>query len=229
MFTFLCGQEFRRDEFSMHYKNFHSDIQCNLDNWFEQRCPMSYAGCTFSFQRFQPLQPLGSIVHSPALQSIGFSHDDEFEKDANLTAGIVSDNQDLQTLEERRKLREATPEVHTSYKCDSNVNVIPRYKSMSRETSPVKIHETLEEHSFPLTDLPFEVLQNIALHLDGFSLLNLSLSCKRLNYVSCSLLPQRGVVSFIWRKTTLADSTGSKTSWDIKHKVLRPTIKFIID
>ncbi|XP_072518614.1 F-box protein 40.1 [Salminus brasiliensis] len=53
-FTYLCCHSFRRDEFSSHFKNIHSDIQTNLNGWFEQRCPLAYLGCTFIQRRFQP-------------------------------------------------------------------------------------------------------------------------------------------------------------------------------
>lgn len=36
------------------YRNVHSDIQTSLSGWFEQRCPLSYLGCTYSQRRFQP-------------------------------------------------------------------------------------------------------------------------------------------------------------------------------
>ncbi|KAG5846488.1 hypothetical protein ANANG_G00115500 [Anguilla anguilla] len=39
MFTFVCGQLFRRDEFSSHFKNVHCDIHAGLNGWMEHRCP----------------------------------------------------------------------------------------------------------------------------------------------------------------------------------------------
>ncbi|KAI4877904.1 hypothetical protein NFI96_002540, partial [Prochilodus magdalenae] len=53
-FTYLCCHSFRRDEFPSHFRNVHSDIQTNLNGWFEQRCPLAYLGCTFIQRRFQP-------------------------------------------------------------------------------------------------------------------------------------------------------------------------------
>ncbi|XP_072518615.1 F-box only protein 40 [Salminus brasiliensis] len=53
-FTFSCGHFFRRDEFALHFKNVHSDIQSCLNGWFEQRCPLAYLGCTFVQRRLQP-------------------------------------------------------------------------------------------------------------------------------------------------------------------------------
>ena len=209
MFTFLCGQEFRRDEYAWHVKNFHCDIQCNLDGWFEQRCPLNYAGCTFSFQRFRPKTPKGYITHSPILQSFGIRSDEELEKDEN-TSGTDKNVQDddIRTEMGRKRLREATPEIHTSYKCESAVRVIPRYKSMSREVSPCPtIVERQESVECMFTRLPFEILQKIALHLDGFSLNNLSMTCHLMQNLCCSLLDQKGIVSLVWEKKAVGNES----------------------
>lgn len=209
MFTFLCGQEFRRDEYPWHIKNFHTDIQCNLDNWFEQRCPLSYAGCTFSFQRFRPKLPKGFISHSSVLQSLGIRQVEELAN-GSLVSGKDNNvpDDDIRTELGRKRLREATPEIHTSNKCDSLVKVIPRFKPVSRDVSP---HPTIFERqesldNCPLTSLPFEILQKIALHLDGFSLCNLSMTCHLMQNVCCTLLDQKGIVSLVWEKSTVGQS-----------------------
>ena len=216
MFTFLCGQELRRDEYPWHIKNFHTDIQCNLDNWYEQRCPLSYAGCTFSFQRFRPKAPKGFITHNSILQSLGLRHDEEVLEER----GQMSPDQDddIRTEMGRKKLREATPEIHTSHNCESTVKVIPRYRSMSRETSPhptVFGRQSSLDHC-PLTSLPFEILQKIALHLDGFSLCNLSMTCHMMQNVCCTLLEQKGIVSLVWEKSNPKHSVISSSSEDKK-------------
>ena len=204
MFTFLCGQEFRRDEYPWHIKNFHTDIQCNIDNWFEQRCPLSYAGCTFSFQRFKPKSPKGFITHNSVLQSIGLRHDQELQEVDMSVKGTTVQDDDIRTEVGRKRLREATPEIHTSHNCESTVHVIPRYKSMSREVSPhPTIFERQESLDCPLTSLPFEILQKIAVHLDGFSICNLSMTCHLMQNVCCSLLDQKGIVSLVWEKNVL--------------------------
>ena len=41
MYTFVCAQDYRRDEYPSHYKDWHSDIQGGLDGWMEQRCPLA--------------------------------------------------------------------------------------------------------------------------------------------------------------------------------------------
>ncbi|KAK3555261.1 hypothetical protein QTP86_014873 [Hemibagrus guttatus] len=53
-FTYLCSHPYRRDEFSSHYKNVHSDIQFCLNGWFEHRCPLAYLGCTFNQRQLRP-------------------------------------------------------------------------------------------------------------------------------------------------------------------------------
>ena len=216
MFTFLCGREFRREEYAWHVKNFHSEIQCNLNNWFEQRCPLSYAGCTFSFQRFNPGNPNGAIVHSPLLQTVGFSANEEFRPE---TESNTVKQEAFQTEVDRQKLREATPEIHTSYKCDSAVHVIPRYRSVSREPSPLKHQFEFEDKfSHSLTDLPFEVLQNIVRHLDSFSIQLLSMTCKLLQSVCCSLLEEKGIVSLVWEKRS-PETALRGPLWNVAYKV----------
>lgn len=71
MFTFVCGQLFRRDEFSSHFKNVHGDIHAGLNGWMEQRCPLAYYGCTYSQRRFCPSVQGFQIIHDRHLGSFG--------------------------------------------------------------------------------------------------------------------------------------------------------------
>uniref|UniRef100_A0AAV2JFE8 F-box domain-containing protein n=1 Tax=Knipowitschia caucasica TaxID=637954 RepID=A0AAV2JFE8_KNICA len=71
MFTFVCGQLFRRDEFSSHFRNVHGDIHAGLSGWMEQRCPLAYYGCTFSQRRFCPQAQGARIIHDPHLGAFG--------------------------------------------------------------------------------------------------------------------------------------------------------------
>ncbi|KAM9846426.1 F-box only protein 40-like [Aulostomus maculatus] len=66
-FTFLCGHSFQRREYGRHYKNIHSDIQMCVSGWFEQRCPLSYLGCTFSQRRFQPSTHEATVIYNEDL------------------------------------------------------------------------------------------------------------------------------------------------------------------
>ncbi|KAM4694860.1 F-box only protein 30 isoform 1-T4 [Discoglossus pictus] len=72
MFTFVCGQLFRRDEFSSHFKNVHSDIHAGLNGWMEQRCPLAYYGCKYSQRRFCPTTQGSKIIYDSHLRSFGF-------------------------------------------------------------------------------------------------------------------------------------------------------------
>lgn len=71
MFTFVCGQLFRRNEFSSHFKNVHGDIHAGLNGWMEQRCPLAYYGCTYSQRRFCPTTQGSKIIHDRHLKSFG--------------------------------------------------------------------------------------------------------------------------------------------------------------
>lgn len=217
MFTFHCECEFRRDEYPWHVKNFHSDIQCNLNNWFEQRCPLAYLGCTFSFQRFRPKLPPCALVHSPILMSVGVSDEEEFQYDTRHVNFKLPDDENVCTVNERRRLREATPEIYTSYKCESSVHIIPRYKSVSREVSPNGYCINKSDHSYLLTDLPFELLQKIVRNLDSFTIQLISMTCRMLQSVCCSLLNERGMISLVWEKQ-IAQGPEKGPIWKIGYK-----------
>lgn len=71
MFPFVCGQAFRRDQFSSHFINVHGDIHAGLNGWMEHRCPLAYYGCTFSQRRFYPSTAGAKVVHDRHLRSFG--------------------------------------------------------------------------------------------------------------------------------------------------------------
>ncbi|KAI4896048.1 hypothetical protein NFI96_015038 [Prochilodus magdalenae] len=71
MFTFECGQLFRREEFLSHFRNVHGDIHSGLNGWMEHRCPLAYYGCTYSQRRFCPSTHGSKIVHDRHLRSFG--------------------------------------------------------------------------------------------------------------------------------------------------------------
>uniref|UniRef100_A0A3Q0RE74 F-box protein 30b n=1 Tax=Amphilophus citrinellus TaxID=61819 RepID=A0A3Q0RE74_AMPCI len=71
MFPFVCGQSFRRDQFSSHFTNVHGDIHAGLNGWMEQRCPLAYYGCTFSQRRFYPSVQGAKVIHDRHLKSFG--------------------------------------------------------------------------------------------------------------------------------------------------------------
>ena len=91
MFTFICGQDFRRDQWESHsrlililyfiirtfdniqnFRNVHSDIHGGLNNWIEARCPLSSYGCGFAVRRVFPgSDPRASLVYSQEITSFG--------------------------------------------------------------------------------------------------------------------------------------------------------------
>ncbi|XP_029966796.1 F-box only protein 30-like [Salarias fasciatus] len=71
MFPFVCGQSFRRDQFSSHFTNVHGDIHAGLNGWMEHRCPLAYYGCTFSQRRFYPSTEGARVIHDRHLRSFG--------------------------------------------------------------------------------------------------------------------------------------------------------------
>ncbi|XP_069557907.1 F-box only protein 30-like [Brachyistius frenatus] len=71
MFPFICGQSFRRDQFSSHFTNVHGDIHAGLNGWMEHRCPLAYYGCTFSQRKFYPCTRGAKVVHDRQLKSFG--------------------------------------------------------------------------------------------------------------------------------------------------------------
>jgi len=72
MYTFLCGQELRRDQWEGHCKNVHSDIHGGLNNWIEARCPLANYGCSFSIRRLFPgSDARAKIVYSQDTMSFG--------------------------------------------------------------------------------------------------------------------------------------------------------------
>jgi hypothetical protein len=66
IYTFMCGQDFRRDEVCSHFKDFHADVQGGLAGWIERRCPLAYLGCSFKVRRVEPVDSDGdkTLVYS---------------------------------------------------------------------------------------------------------------------------------------------------------------------
>jgi hypothetical protein len=160
MYTFLCLQEFRRDEYSNHFRNVHGNIQCGLNGWMEQRCPLSQYGCTHSIRRFYP-KPAGCITHSSLLESFGLrthtytgiNQNQALSKSPSWES-FGSWEQMPDTLHSKSKdMKESTPEVFTSQKYNSGVTFD---KKSSQIVSP-----TGQKLLLSLTSLPFEVLRYI--------------------------------------------------------------------
>ena len=71
MYTFVCGQFFRRDEYSWHCKNVHDDVIGGMDDWIEHRCPLAFYGCGFSARKMFPGSKRSCLIFSPAVESFG--------------------------------------------------------------------------------------------------------------------------------------------------------------
>ncbi|XP_015923475.1 F-box only protein 30 [Parasteatoda tepidariorum] len=91
MYTFLCSQEFRRDQYGWHFKNVHSEIHGGLNGWLIERCPLAQYGCKFARRRFNPESKNSDIVYNENLESFGISYSSTCNKE-NVTedAGLKS-------------------------------------------------------------------------------------------------------------------------------------------
>jgi len=74
MYTFVCAQDFRRDEYAWHYRNWHSEIHGGLDGWMEQRCPLARYGCSYARRRLYPMGKGSRVVFSSTVESFGIKY-----------------------------------------------------------------------------------------------------------------------------------------------------------
>jgi len=89
MYTFVCAQEFRRDEFAAHSKVVHDDILGGMNNWLEHRCPMSIYGCGFSQRRIFPSSK-DTLIYSPAVESFGITRRDLTKKSPEVNKKLTT-------------------------------------------------------------------------------------------------------------------------------------------
>ena len=54
LYTFMCNNFLRRDQFQAHFQNVHCEICSNLYGWLEEKCPYAQYGCHFAQFRFVP-------------------------------------------------------------------------------------------------------------------------------------------------------------------------------
>ena len=138
MYTFVCAQQFRRDEYQWHSKNVHDDILGGMNNWLEQRCPMASYGCGFSVRRMYPKcdqdakddginTPHSTIVFSPGVESFGIAP--------------------LSAIEKQKPVMK---------------------KKITNSTCKKQPMATKTNRNLHLTDLPFEILYKIAEYLESF-------------------------------------------------------------
>jgi len=211
MYTFMCGQMFRRDAFNRHFQNVHSDIHSGLSEWLEHRCPLAHYGCTFSVPRLRPKST--TIVFSPILESFGLKcsscrvnvgGDDMLNDSCNTTSetSAISNSENGVC----RSDKEPTPELFASKDFDAAVIIT------KREASPgISI-------AMSLTSFPMELIMYIAGFLDSFSLCNLSLTSWHLRNVCRQLLNRRGMVVKEWKRRKATDG---RVSWIVSKQVCR--------
>ena len=167
MYTFLCAQQFRRDEYSWHFKNVHSDIHGGLSGWLEHRCPLAHYGCTYSTRRLHP-SPRGSkLVHNNIIEAFGVqphvpsNHDLRSERlqghsDIKLKS-IMKDNAKVLATGKghehilrhhgdigERDAKESTPEILTSKDYDSAVYINGNAELIRKEDASVCINGNAE-------------------------------------------------------------------------------------
>ncbi|XP_047234206.1 F-box only protein 40-like [Girardinichthys multiradiatus] len=94
-FTFLCGHTFHRKEFASHFRNVHSDIQMCLSDWFEQRCPLAYLGCTYRQRRFHPSTQKATVNYNQHLRCFNLRPDVPPSLD-NSSSGCRADSSAVQ-------------------------------------------------------------------------------------------------------------------------------------
>lgn len=185
MFTFQCLQEVRRSEFSSHYQNVHSEIQEGLEGWLLHRCPLHLIGCPYSCVMLHPGRKDGNVIYCDSLKAFGVRPKLAFEPAS--CGGLP---------------RSRSPSVEKTSSSFSQMSLTPSKRTL-KPIPEGHGHSHLQvEHyyasSLHLTYLPFEVLLRIASFLDGFSLNNLSLSCRLMRDICFSLLNERGLIVLEW-------------------------------
>ena len=229
-YTFLCAQHVRRDQFSQHFQSVHTRIHCHLNGWLEQRCPLAYLGCPFSFQRLKPLGAGVTLCHSWLQESFGVTTldpqvDPRLQTPTHLdpvgpvTADTVAGSSatchnHLSAVgsDQRRQSPQGRQVIYTGTQGNSCVRVDARTSGLGC-TTPGIVMETA--HGLHLSDLPLEVLRHMTQFLDSFSLNNLSLVSRTMRQVCCSVLQDRGVVSLIWER----QAEGGQSGWQVIGKV----------
>ncbi|XP_050410451.1 F-box only protein 30 isoform X1 [Patella vulgata] len=224
MYTFLCAQYFRRDEFSSHTKNVHNDIQSGLNGMLEHRCPLAYLGCTYTFRKLRPKSDNAYIVHSALLESFGLRYKDPGSVDPYLCNARNQDQRSQTGACSRSRSRSGDKgdDLKKSVNSMSTFRHTPRINTGLSWNSAVEIHFDPElcpeDHEYStLLNLPFEILQHIARGLDSFSICNLSLTCCLLRDVCCSLLDERGIVVQLWEKKRKQNGEDEKVTWKVKN------------
>lgn len=227
MYTFLCAQEFRRDEYSSHCKNVHDEIYGGLNGWLEQRCPLAHYGCTYSMRRFYPTEKGSEVIHNTILESFGVKPKipaELFDKVTKPHPGkydvggspppLVKDFINSGTKTSKSPLKFSLSNGNDS-------QVINEDSGKEHDLISTQTHDKIpfidvEVPAKPdFNSLPFEVLRHIVSFLDGHSLCNVAITSKLLRDVTCSILEEKGIVIHQWGKRV----KDGQTHWEISHKV----------
>ncbi|XP_063608754.1 F-box only protein 30-like isoform X1 [Penaeus indicus] len=184
MFTFQCMQEIRRCEYGSHYQNCHSEIQEGLDGWILHRCPLHVLGCPYVYNRLHPGRKDGDVIYCRDLRAFGIRPVLEYEPAP--CGGLP---------------RSRSPSVEKTTSAFGQLSLLHSHKAMKAIPEHHRTKNCEKQYyasSTNLTYLPIEVLQLIASYLDGFSLNNLSLTCRLMRDVCLSLINDRGLVILEW-------------------------------
>ncbi|XP_076835513.1 F-box only protein 40 isoform X2 [Brachyhypopomus gauderio] len=102
----------------------------------------------------------------------------------------------------QRRLQPSTQRATVSYNQDLSIFTLrPEIPtSLMNDTQRVPTQNTTVGFEDSLSNLPFEVLRQIASYLDSFSLSQLALVSRQFREVSATLLQERGMVGLKWSK-----------------------------
>ena len=227
MYTFMCAQELRRDQYSAHFLNVHMEIHGGLSGWLEHRCPLAHYGCTYSRMRLLPESIGNKLIYSEHIEGYGVK---PFVPDIH--------NFKYQPISTQVS-KEGTPEIFTSKDFNSAIHIEGKIKvkdlhklnvdlpccdtneSNKNCDSEKKLMNSRSvsfnnEESFTLLHLPEEVLLHVAQFLDSFSLYHVALSCTTLRDVCRRLLETKGIVVQQWERTK---DVNNKYSWNVSYHV----------
>uniref|UniRef100_A0A673KIV3 F-box protein 40, tandem duplicate 2 n=1 Tax=Sinocyclocheilus rhinocerous TaxID=307959 RepID=A0A673KIV3_9TELE len=118
----------------------------------------------------------------------------------------------------QRRLQPSTHRAKVSYNQDLSIFTltpeVPASLMSDSQTVPLKAHIKYEDS---LSNLPFEVLCHIISYLDSFTLSQLSLVSRLFRDICATLLQERGMVGFKWRKKSHGGTRWKPTKvWEFR-------------
>lgn len=101
----------------------------------------------------------------------------------------------------QRRLQPATQRAKVFYNQDLSIfTLTPEVPACLQNNSPNISEKAHVKYEDSLSNLPFEVLHHIASYLDSFTLSQLALVSRLFRDICATLLQERGMVAFKWRK-----------------------------